>query len=66
MAVISKLVRRRCEENSQQMTVLRDPRLIRLVVVRAKSTGDLHGSLLEAIKALGKLQRAERARKRER
>jgi len=66
MAMISKLVRRMCEENTQQMEVLRDPRLIRLAVARAKSTGDLQGSLLKAIKALGKLQRAERARKRER
>ena len=63
LAVISKLVRRKCEENTQQMEVLRDPRLIRLAVARAKSTGDLQGSLLDAMKALGKLQRAERARK---
>jgi len=64
MAVISRLVRRKCEENTQQMEVLRDPRLIRLAAARAKSTGNLQGSLLEAIKALGKLQRAEHARKR--
>jgi hypothetical protein len=54
------------EENAQEIEILRDPRLIRLAVARAKSTGDLQGSLLEAIKALGRLQRAERARKRER
>lgn len=66
MAMISKLVRRMFEENTQQMEVLRDPRLIRLAVARAKSTGDLQGSLLEAMKALGRLQRAERARKRKR
>jgi len=64
MALISKLVRRMCEENAQQMEVLRDPRLIRLAVARAKSTGDLQGSLLDAMKALRKLQRAEHARKR--
>lgn len=65
-AVISKLVRRMCEENTQQMEVLRDPRLIRLAVARAKSTGDIQGSLLQAITALGKLQRAERTRQRKR
>jgi len=63
MAVISKLVRCKCEENAQQMEVLRDPRLIRLAVARAKSTGDIQASLIAAMKALGKLQRAERARK---
>jgi len=66
MAVITKLVRQMHEENAQEIEILRDPRLIRLAVARAKSTGDLQGSLLKAIKALGKLQRAERARKRER
>jgi hypothetical protein len=66
MAVITNLVRQLHEENAQEIEILRDPRLIRLVVARAKSTGDVQGSLLEAIKALGRLQRAERTRKRER
>jgi len=64
MAVITKLVRQMHEENAQEIEILRDPRLIRLAVARAKSTGDLQGSLLEAITALRRLQRAERARKR--
>jgi hypothetical protein len=66
MAVITKLVRQMHEENAQEIEILRDPRLIRLAVARAKSTGDLQGSLLDAMKALGRLQRAEHARKRER
>lgn len=63
MALITKLVRQMHEENAQEIEILRDPRLIRLAVARAKSTGDLQGSLLEAMTALGKLQRAESARK---
>jgi len=45
---------------------LHDPWLIRLPVAHSKSTGDIQGSLLDAMKALVKLQRAERARKRKR
>jgi hypothetical protein len=48
------------------MEVLRDPRLIRLAVTRAKSTGELQALLMEAIKVLGKLQRAESLRERQR
>jgi len=66
LAVICKLVRRLLEESTREVEVLRDPRLIRLAVARAKSTGDIQGSLLQAITALGKLQRAERTRQRKR
>jgi len=47
--VITKLIRQMCEEDVQNMDLLQDPRLIRLAVARAKSTGDLGRALRNSI-----------------
>jgi len=54
------------EGGSQKLETFLNSRLIRLAVTLARAIGDLPGSLLETTKVIGKLEHAERARKRER
>lgn len=63
MAIITKLIREMRNDELVDSEVLSDPRLIRLSVARAKSTGNLSGAIRYAVNAISKLQRAERIRK---
>ena len=52
------------EGGPQKLKTLRNSRHIRLTVTRARAIGDLPESLLETTRVIGKLEHAERARKR--
>jgi hypothetical protein len=51
------------EEASSHLEILNDPRLLRLVVSRARATGDIHGAFEDSIKALKRLRMIEDRRR---
>lgn len=61
-AICTRVIRGLQEEASTHLEILNDPRLLRLVVSRARATGDIQGAFEDSIKALRKLRKIEERR----
>ena len=62
-AICTRVIRGLQEEASTHLEILNDPRLLRLVVARARATGDIQGAFEDSIKALRKLRKIEERRR---
>jgi hypothetical protein len=62
-AICTRVIRGLQEEASTHLEILNDPRLLRLVVSRARATGDIQGAFEDSIKALRKLRMIEERRR---
>ena len=62
-AICTRVIRGLQEEASSHLEILNDPRLLRLVISRARATGDIHGAFEDAIKALKRLRMIEDRRR---
>ena len=61
-AICTRVIRDLQDEAKSQLEILNDPRLLRLVVSRARATGDIQGAFEDSIKALRKLRKIEERR----
>jgi hypothetical protein len=52
------------EEASSHLEILSDPRLLRLVISRARATGDVHGAFEDSLRALKRLRMIEERRRK--
>jgi hypothetical protein len=62
-AICTRVIRDLQEETTSQLEILNDPRLIRLVISRARATGDIQGAFEDSIKALRRLRKIEERRR---
>jgi hypothetical protein len=62
-AICTRVMRGLQEEASSHLEILNDPRLLRLVVSRARATGDIHGAFEDSVKALKRLRMIEDRRR---
>ena len=62
-AICTGVIRGLQEEASTHLEILNDPRLLRLVISRARATGDIQGAFEDSIKALRKLRKIEERRR---
>ena len=62
-AICTRVIRDLQEEATSQLEILNDPRLIRLVISRARATGDIQGAFEDSIKALRRLRKIEERRR---